>query len=311
MSISGTIKKIFRHTETGLFNNPKTQDDSPPKINTLFDPINNVNHTSYTIHDNTGHNKGTGTSIILKQKFLITYQSKTSTFKGRLLTIDLFFRQKQILRITSTYLPASNSNKNDSIKITEQCVLHLNEILNTSHNYHHIILGDFNVQDHSQPSDNTNDPPNKEASIQHPKKRLTKNTFISTLKNHNLIDIHKTLSDSPSSTFRKSNSNNSTTLSTRIDYIFTSNNLSDYILDSDNIELPPTEFDTDHNLLILTLDNDCFNFSPTSATKILSNKKDFIDYKKLSKEDWSLYSESIEQFIDHNWQLSIINTNSS
>ncbi|RIA84618.1 hypothetical protein C1645_832013 [Glomus cerebriforme] len=143
----------------------------------------------------------------------------------------------------------------------------------------------------------------------HPNKttqqKLTKNTFLTILKQHRMIDVQKTLFENPSPTFRHSSSKNSTS---RIDYIFTSQSLNDYILNTENIKLPSTIFSTDHNLLTLTLDKDFFNFSPTSKTDLISNKKDFINYKQLTSEDWKVYTSDIKAYVEQNWQLSIQDT---
>ncbi|RIA90925.1 Endonuclease/exonuclease/phosphatase [Glomus cerebriforme] len=129
---------ILSLTETGLHSSNKIYN----KARSITNVNNNLNYNYFTLHDNTGSTKGSGTSLILKES-LFNHVIAHSSFKGRVLHVDLLYRRKQMIRIISVYLPAGNSKKHQTL--TTDIHNHLNSLMNTSSNYSFIILGDFNV----------------------------------------------------------------------------------------------------------------------------------------------------------------------
>ncbi|GBB94202.1 hypothetical protein RclHR1_02310008 [Rhizophagus clarus] len=94
------------------------------------------------IYDTSGTNdRNSGVALIVSKPFC-KHIAKTNFYKGRLICIDLFFKNHPI-RIINTYIHANNT-KTQSIKDLTEKLFQLILEANTN-NYNLIVMGDFNV----------------------------------------------------------------------------------------------------------------------------------------------------------------------
>ncbi len=122
------------------------------------------------------HHKGSGVVLCVKTSLADHIFYYISDY-GRYVLIDLQLRNKQKLRIIQIYLQANNAQLTAWLALEKEILQYLH--FAHSHNYHTIIMRDFNVA--------IDDP---SLNRQH---RFTKIRFISQLKELDLIDSYDLL----------------------------------------------------------------------------------------------------------------------
>ena len=224
-----------------------------------------ISNNKSIIHWSSTESSQAGVALIINPT-LFKYHLKTESFQGYIISSFFNFKPSTTLCVSQIYIPHDPTIKK---KVIDQIKILIN--YNTSLNYPHIIMGDFNSV------------PNPILDKLHTKTSNQKNPLYNFMNNY--ID-----------TFRHLNPNSikftfsCPTQQSRIDQLWISNNLSNYL---SNSSITPTnpEFKSDHKIISSTLQA----FYHTSQTSNLPNT--FIKYNpfKLDQDDWN----SIISSIDH------------
>jgi len=253
-----------------LFGLSETKLQSNKKIPNTID--------NFIIHSSNLPSSQAGVSIIINKK-LQNHLYKTTELQGYIISTFFQFKPKIKLCITQIYLP-HNLTERKKATLTLQNLINDNKSKNISH----IIMGDFNSTpsriDRTQPSE--------------PKYKSS----IYTSLNKNYHDSFRLLNPQKLAyTFA------GPTGQSRIDQIWTSNNISTQITKSQIINTEP-EFQSNHKIITLSISNFLTNNLPKSKPIIRYN------YNKVSEKTWeninSHLSHKLNTFDDEN--LDIQNT---
>ncbi|CAB5384039.1 unnamed protein product [Rhizophagus irregularis] len=272
-------------TETGLHQHTNMDMNLDKSIHSthLLPSLNNDN-IKQNIHlytDNKGNTKGSGVSMMITdqlQKHII----KTTTFLGRILTIDLCFKGNHYIKFICCYLPA---NAVDDKELIIKCYKEIENILtNAMHNHFEcIVLGDLNISFDKLKKSN-----------HYPIWRREIKTIF---KNFGLKDLLKVFHECPSPTY-SSNRNEGPDIQSRIDYIFTSSNILHHSFYAYTHSVTVDLFTTDHKALSCYLTQDYFKNKFNSSRKSLeksptykpnTNPQIHYKYRSMTIESWSNY----------------------
>lgn len=192
-------------------------------------------------NDNKGPTKGSSVAIVISEE-LQKHIIKATTFKSRILTIDLSFKGNHFIRFLGCYLPA-NASEDKNLIIS--CYKEMERIYtNAKLNHYQIItLGDLNI-----------DLDKIKHSNHYPSwRREIKNIF----KNFDLKDTLKYFHQKPSPTHTSIRHQSHNILS-RIDYILVSPHILDFTFHAYTHNVSDDLFTTDHKCVGCYLTQDYF-----------------------------------------------------
>ncbi|GBC02754.1 hypothetical protein RclHR1_00480011 [Rhizophagus clarus] len=278
---------ILRLTELGVI----TSDEFPRKE--YFN-----NHV--IIYDTSGINdRNSGVALIITKTFS-KHIAKTNFYKGRLICIDLFFKNHPI-RIINTYIHANNT-KTQSIKDLTEKLFQLILEANTN-NYNLIIMGDFNV--------------NPQQFIKNNKKTQNapswKQDILRRIKGFNLSHSVKYFQNKYLPTRSPQTSNDTPTPGSCIDHIYVSQKILDSAFNSNTLHINNTFFSTDHKCVYILIDQQFFrsgkNLKDSSKDIYRPNnhRRKTYNYNAMNKDKWSNYTNESKKQLDKSSTLGNIN----
>src|SRR5215216_2314883 len=190
-------------------------------------------------------------------------------------------KNRQKLRIIQIYLPSNTHTLADHqhrLKI-QQKILDL--ILEAkSKNYHHIVMGDFNI-----------DIKRKYSSSRQKRYQY----FLTQLENLGLMNNLKIFNQSYPSTFFSTNSSSS------LDYLFSSSSLTHDLTFSTSLNTYSYNYESDHTPLVsFFYKNNIFHQKSNASLKQKKLTKTKFLYDKTSKETWNNFSSKLDNLISQN-----------
>ena len=211
------------------------------------------------------------------KKELHQYVHKVEYKLGRLIAIDLKFREKINLKIINIYV-----NSNDTEKIERDNLLkELNKLITEANvsKSHLIIMGDFNAD--AEKYDALN-------------KTVTKGKYkiIQLLRDQGLYDTQKLTNINLQYTWKKNNETKC-----RIDYIW----INDYMIEDLLITkvISCDELNTDHNILAMTINSsNIFGRRTISTEKKKKIKRDIYTIDKMTDELWAKFRTRLDELAD-------------
>ncbi|CAB5377344.1 unnamed protein product [Rhizophagus irregularis] len=270
-------------TETGLHHNNDLNLNKTKHSKHFIPSLENdsAKNITHIYADDKGNTKGSGVSFIISDN-LQKHVIKSTTFHGRILTVDLCFKGNHYIKLIGCYFPA---NASDDKNLIISCYKELEKILlNASlNNYQCIILGDLNI----------NLDKIKRSNHYPAWRREIKNI----LKNLNMTDVLKFFHDQPSYT-HNSIRHEGPNIESRIDYIFMMTNLLQHTFYAYTHEVSRDLFTTDHKAVGCYFTQDYFRNINNSSRKSLEKSATFrpnhtskIHYKYhlMTNDLWSLY----------------------
>lgn len=193
---------------------------------------NNFNHKVHIYTDNKGHTKGSGISMIILEQ-LQKHVIKTTTFLGRILTIDLCFKGNHYIKFICCYLLA---NASDDKNLIIMCYKEIEKILinATLNHFQCIIIGNLNINLDKMKQSN-----------HYPAWRCE---IKNILKNFDLKNTLKFFYNQPSHT-HTSTCHDGPDIQSCIDYIFTSINILQHTFYTYTHNVSENLFTTDHKAI--------------------------------------------------------------
>ncbi|PKY54223.1 hypothetical protein RhiirA4_426625 [Rhizophagus irregularis] len=266
--------EIFKNLDT--YNAPMEQEEKEKeKTKEKKEKNNNINNEKRNKTDNNHKNKKNNKKennqknknkdnikIGCINKTINDRRYKIEKIDGHVIKLDILFSGKQKnIRIIGIYNPVDDKIATESINKRIKTWIGDAQILG----HEIIILGDFNE------------------SAKNKKKRKTLTT---TIKNHDLQDVHECLAGNDMLDTWKSGKNSS-----RIDFIFTSDHILDCITSHEVLEIE--DFETDHKGLSIKIS--IKEKLKINKTKYFNNKKKELNIIKLEPENWDEIADKVEE----------------
>jgi exonuclease III len=222
-------------------------------------PNNNL-----TIHWSSTENSQAGVALIFDSS-LFKYHLKTESFEGYVISSYFNFKPSTTLCVTQIYLPHNPSLKKQVINYIKQTIS-----FNLNNNNPHIIMGDFNSV------------PNPILDKLHNNNPSPTNSLYKNLTNY--TDSFRYLHPSSSAY-----THSSPTQQSRIDQLWISNNLTNFLTQSHIIKTNP-EFQSDHKIISVTLQAFYTTDQPNKTPSF------FVKYNPyhLNQEGWNLIKSLFE-----------------
>jgi exonuclease III len=305
--ISSEIDIMFL-TEIHLKKSSESEKYETQTKSIFYHPTNTTHTFTIIINHNDIH-CSSETVFILSQDSAKHLQ-KVEIIEGRLIYLTLYFKKRIQLHILGLYIPPNSTDKKFLGKIA-LILASINNFLhnNFNNNKYGIVLGDFNISNklgHRLPT------------IHLP---FTNINYLPQYlyKIKNFINPHKTLlgNTQPPTWSRQYNP----THNSIIDYIFISQNLGEFIINSTQDH--PISYTSDHDIIQITIHSSCgfhnYNksnsFSTTKNKKQESNIHKRFDYKNITAEDWNKFQNNVNNNYNntkhqkqlHNQETSNIN----
>jgi exonuclease III len=246
----------------------------------IFHHPTNTTHTFTIIINHNDIHRSSGTAFILSQEYSKHLQ-KVDIIEGRLIYLTLYFKRRIQLHILGLYIPPNPTDKKFIGKISP-ILTSINHFLhnNFNNNKYGIILGDFNI-------------------FNKPGQRLPLSSYDSLTninylpqylyKIKNFINPHKIFlgNTQPPTWSRQHNP----THNSIIDYIFISQNLGEFIINS--TQEHPISYNSDHDIIQITVHNSSglHNYTKSNSFSITKNKQQEsnlqkrFDYKNITAEN--------------------------
>ncbi|PKK61919.1 DNase I-like protein [Rhizophagus irregularis] len=239
--------------------------------------FNNIKKEFRSIVNSTNDTNSKGGQITLIKDKLDHHVINIEFIQGYCTKLDLIFKknskQKNILLIM-VYMPNDDKKIKDSI--IQQTKIWIENAYRKEQDI--IVMGDFNESDKHKDKDNK---------------------FVRMLKKSELIDVHKFFFEND---VRTTWSNGNT--SSRIDYIFSTENLMNNIIQHEVIQ--GVQIKTDHNIITIKISiNDIIikNNRFLKKDSIVSDiekslKSKYINSKNFTNEDWAFLAEKLESDVN-------------
>ena len=224
---------------------------------------------------------------LLINKHLSKHIRSWQEYKGRIIYVDLFFKQKNKVRLVQIYNPPRKHHQ-----LSEEIFRKLEDIIIIAQkeNFQIIIMGDFN--------ENMNEFYTRKRegrSI-----RNYKFNFLRLMNKYNLLNTVELFNNPP---FVNTWNNKS-----RIDGTFVSSSLPEHIIMS-MIDTEPTNFTTDHTMVI-TKFNRKFFFKPTKQGEqrnCRKNQRRHYQFDKMTDEMWKSFKRATKLWIRNDSELNNFN----
>ena len=235
------------------------------------------NNTEYdAFFDNSSdHPNGSGVGLIISKQFS-KHIHKIESFKGRLISADMFFKGHIKIRIIQIYIHANTTQREE----IEELYTKITNIIEDAQrkNFKLIVMGDFNVcpekyKKHYRSTGNIH----------------WRYKILHMLEIKNLIDIVDLYQDitlqNPCNTFSNHN------FSSRIDLIFISRDL---IMETINANNHNIDFYTSDHLAVYVsfINNNIFNKKSFARNKQQKIRKRIFNYDKMNEEKWLKFQEA-------------------
>jgi exonuclease III len=306
--ISSNIDIMFL-TEIHLKKSSESEKYETQTKSIFYHPTNTTHTFSIIInHDNI--HRSSGTAFILSQEYSKHLQ-KVDIIERRLIYLTLYFKRRIQLHILGLYIPPNSTDKKFIGKIPA-ILTSINNFLhnNFNNNKYGIILGDFNISNKS----NQRLPTSSYDS-------LTNINYLPQYlhKIKNFINPHKIFlgNTQPPTWSRQHNP----THNSIIDYIFISQNLGEFIINSNQEH--PISYNSDHDIIQITVHNSSGlnNYTKSNSFSITKNKQQEsnlqkrFDYKNITAENWNNFQNNVNNNYNnlkhqqdlHNQETSNIN----
>ncbi|GBC00143.1 hypothetical protein RclHR1_03760007 [Rhizophagus clarus] len=243
------------------------------------------------IYDTSDTNdRNSGVALIISKPFY-KHIAKIKSYKGRLICIDLFFKNHPV-KIINTYIHANNT-KTQSIKdLTEQLFQLILEA--NTNNYNLIVMGDFNVnpQQFIKTNQKTQNAPS------------WKQDILRKLKRFNLAHSVKYFQNRYLPTRTPQTSNDTPTVRSCIDHIYISQKLLDATFNSNTLQINNTFFSTDHKCVYILVDQQFFRSrknlkaSTQETYRPNNHRRKTYNYNSMNKDKWSHYTTESKKQLD-------------
>ena len=229
---------------------------------------------------------GSGVSILVHKK-LERNIYRVERIEGYVLTINFLFKGKKRLCLIQVYLP---NDQKRSKEVQKQIKKHIREGKLNDANI--VVMGDFNA---------TNNPLEDRASSSRTpeKQKIQKGwqpeiSLFPFLEDIGLIDIHKYWEEITSPYKQISHTWKNKRSSSRIDYIWISQNMANNVHSFENKSFEHVT-NSDHTLLMTTIySQDIINASRKAEVNRWKSRTIY-DYKKMDQDKWIQYAQKIEK----------------
>jgi exonuclease III len=253
----------------------------------LYHSTNTIHTFTIIInHDDMHHSNGT---VFILSQDSAKHLQKVEIIEGRLIYLTLYFKKRIQLHILGLYISPNPTDKKFLEKIP-RILTSINNFLhnNFNSNKYGIVLGDFNISSksgHRLPLSSYNS--------------LTNINYLPQYlyKIKNFINPHKIFLENtqPPTWSRQHNP----THNSIIDYIFISQNLGEFIINS--TQEHPISYTSDHDIIQITIHNSSGfhnytkskSFSITKKKQQESNLHKRFDYKNITAENWNNFQNNV------------------
>ncbi len=233
----------------------------------------------FATDDNNQYGSGVG---IIVSKPMSKYIHKVEKFIGCVIYLDLFLKDRTKFRVIQAYLPA---NRQDKKTLSEVTTFIQNSIRDANRKQiYTVLMGDFNLSYEKYRNLNVQGNHNRDFTLMN---FLDSNSFYDTVL-HSKPEEH--VLNGKYNTFIPSVRNMKTS---RIDYIYTSYNLLQELVDTRTFEMDL--FNTDHKVIIATFYTEqIFKRTRNAYLKQHSMTKMVFQYDKATKDTWDNFASNTD-----------------